>query len=133
MSLSQVAPPIRHLAHELGVDLTGLVGTGTGGSLTRDDIRRAAGLVGRPEAPPRGGLEEGRIKASPQARQMAAELGIDLAAVTPTGPGGLVTAADVVATGRISRPAQPAETPKFHRSRKGRAGSRLCGERLLGR
>jgi pyruvate dehydrogenase E2 component (dihydrolipoamide acetyltransferase) len=109
---AQVPPPIRHLAHELGVDLSGLVGTGTGGSLTRDDIRRAAGLLGRPAGPSRGRPEEGRIKASPQARQMAAAAGIDLASVTPTGSGGLVTAADVVAaTGRISRAAQPAEIP----------------------
>jgi pyruvate dehydrogenase E2 component (dihydrolipoamide acetyltransferase) len=111
---AQVPPPIRHLAHELGVDLTGLVGTGTGGSLTRDDIRRAAGLLGRPEVPPRGGPEELRVKASPRARQMAAELGIDLAAVTPTGPGGLVTATDVAATtGRVGQAAQPAETPEI--------------------
>jgi pyruvate dehydrogenase E2 component (dihydrolipoamide acetyltransferase) len=122
VAAAEVPPPIRHLAHELGVDLTGLVGTGTGGTLTRDDIRRAAGLLGGPEAAPPGGPEaappggpeEGRIKASPQARRMAADVGIDLAAVTPTGPGGLVTAADVVAAAdRISRPGPPAETPEI--------------------
>lgn len=37
----------------------------------------------------------GRIKASPVARKIAAERGIDLATVTGTGPGGRVTRADV--------------------------------------
>jgi len=109
---AEVPPPIRHLAHELGVDLSGLVGSGSGGSLTRDDIRRAAGQLGALEGGRPGGPEARRIKASPRARQMAADLGIDLAAVIPSGLDGFVTAEDVVATtGRIGRPAQPAETP----------------------
>ena len=37
----------------------------------------------------------GRIKASPVARKIAAERGIDLATVTGTGPGGRITRADV--------------------------------------
>ncbi|MFS0702105.1 dihydrolipoamide acetyltransferase family protein [Cellulomonas sp. 179-A 4D5 NHS] len=31
-------PPVRKLAHELGVDLTGVVGTGPDGVITRDDV-----------------------------------------------------------------------------------------------
>lgn len=31
-------PPVRKLAHELGVDLTGVVGTGADGVITRDDV-----------------------------------------------------------------------------------------------
>jgi 2-oxoisovalerate dehydrogenase E2 component (dihydrolipoyl transacylase) len=35
-------PPVRKLAKDLGVDLTGLSGTGPGGSITRDDVQQAA-------------------------------------------------------------------------------------------
>jgi pyruvate/2-oxoglutarate dehydrogenase complex dihydrolipoamide acyltransferase (E2) component len=36
-----------------------------------------------------------RVQATPLVRRVAQELGVDLAAVTPTGPGGRVTEADV--------------------------------------
>ena len=35
-------PPVRKLARDLGVDLSGLTGTGPRGSITRDDIQQAA-------------------------------------------------------------------------------------------
>jgi pyruvate dehydrogenase E2 component (dihydrolipoamide acetyltransferase) len=38
---------------------------------------------------------EGPVPASPATRRLARELGVDLSLVTPTGPGGLVTAEDV--------------------------------------
>jgi pyruvate dehydrogenase E2 component (dihydrolipoamide acetyltransferase) len=48
-----------------------------------------------PEAPPQPVAESGDVKASPVARRMARELGVDLANVTGTGPGGRITKADV--------------------------------------
>jgi 2-oxoisovalerate dehydrogenase E2 component (dihydrolipoyl transacylase) len=36
-------PPVRKLAKDLGISLAGLAGTGPGGSITRDDVQRAAG------------------------------------------------------------------------------------------
>ncbi|HEY1778053.1 MAG TPA: dihydrolipoamide acetyltransferase family protein [Solirubrobacteraceae bacterium] len=53
----------------------------------------------------------GRIKASPVARRIAAELGVDLAAITGSGPEGRVVKADVVAAANghaAARPAAPA-------------------------
>jgi pyruvate dehydrogenase E2 component (dihydrolipoyllysine-residue acetyltransferase) len=41
----------------------------------------------------------GRVQATPLVRRIAAELGVDLAAVTPTGPGGRITEADVRGAG----------------------------------
>jgi 2-oxoisovalerate dehydrogenase E2 component (dihydrolipoyl transacylase) len=44
-------PPVRKMARDLGVDLTGLLGTGPGGSITRDDVQQAAdqgGTLGVP-------------------------------------------------------------------------------------
>jgi len=35
------APPVRKLAHDLGIDLGTIVGTGEGGAVTRDDVQRA--------------------------------------------------------------------------------------------
>jgi 2-oxoisovalerate dehydrogenase E2 component (dihydrolipoyl transacylase) len=40
---SRAKPPVRKLAKELGVDLAGLTGSGPEGSVTREDVRRAAG------------------------------------------------------------------------------------------
>jgi 2-oxoisovalerate dehydrogenase E2 component (dihydrolipoyl transacylase) len=45
-------PPVRRLARDLGVDLSGLTGTGPQGSVTREDVQRAAGgSPGRSEHP----------------------------------------------------------------------------------
>jgi len=49
-----------------------------------------------------------RIQATPLVRRIAGELGVDLAAVAPTGPGGRITEADVRATAGAGA-AQPAE------------------------
>ena len=47
-------PPVRKLARDLGVDLAGLTGTGTGGVITRDDVESAAarGSVSEPDHAP---------------------------------------------------------------------------------
>ncbi|WP_405142358.1 2-oxo acid dehydrogenase subunit E2 [Sphaerisporangium sp. NBC_01403] len=43
-------PPVRKLAKDLGVDLTGLTGTGPNGSITREDVHAAAApATGAPE------------------------------------------------------------------------------------
>jgi pyruvate dehydrogenase E2 component (dihydrolipoamide acetyltransferase) len=44
---------------------------------------------------PEAGKRKGPVPASPATRRLARELGVDLQRVIPTGPGGLVTAADV--------------------------------------
>lgn len=86
-------PPIRHLAHQLGVDPADIEGTGAGGAITREDVRRAAErIVLRP--PPVGHVAE-RAKASPRARRLATQRGIDLETVSPSGPGDMVVASDV--------------------------------------
>jgi len=51
--------------------------------------------------------EEARVKASPVARRIAAELGVDLSSVNGTGPEGRVTETDVRAAAK-SKPATPA-------------------------
>jgi len=83
-----VSPLIRKRAHELGVDLAGVRGSGRGGAITRADVERAAAR----REPAGAGT---RSTATPRARRVAAELGVDLAGVTGTGPGGSIREADV--------------------------------------
>jgi pyruvate dehydrogenase E2 component (dihydrolipoamide acetyltransferase) len=52
------------------------------------------------EAPDRDGGANGRVKASPVARRMAREMGLELAGVQGTGPGGRIVKADVEAAAR---------------------------------
>ena len=55
---------------------------------------------------------DARIPASPLARRLAADRGIDLAILSGTGPGGAVIEADVVAASSTSVPPSPADTAK---------------------
>jgi pyruvate dehydrogenase E2 component (dihydrolipoamide acetyltransferase) len=94
-----IAPPVRHLAHRLGVDPGRIHGTGKGGAVTRADVEHA--VAARP-----GGT--GRVRSSPRARRLAAELGVELSTVTGTGPDGAVTVADVQeAAAAAPGPARP--------------------------
>lgn len=101
-------PPIRHLARQLGVDISKLHGTGPDGTVTHADVEAAAAAMRR------------RPRVSPFARRLAAELGVDLTAVSGTGTDGAVRADDVrraaatakappaeVAPGPAERPAAP--------------------------
>jgi pyruvate dehydrogenase E2 component (dihydrolipoamide acetyltransferase) len=63
--------------------------------------------AGAPSAPKAEKPEEARVKASPVARRIAAELGIDLLSVKGTGPQGRVTETDVRAVAK-SKAAAPA-------------------------
>ncbi len=94
-----IAPPVRHLAHRLGVDTARIHGTGKGGAVTRADVEHA--VAARPSA--------GRVRSSPRARRLAAELGVELSGVSGTGPEGAVTVADVQhAAGSRTEAAAPA-------------------------
>jgi pyruvate dehydrogenase E2 component (dihydrolipoamide acetyltransferase) len=55
---------------------------------------------GGPPAPPAAAEGEGRTKASPVARRMARELGLELAQLQGTGPGGRIVKADVEAAAK---------------------------------
>ena len=103
------SPIVRHLAHEREVDLGQVTGSGPHGEVTRADVESASrpGSVAQGGAPEPAQLEvpvpqpsdteaeQRRLRASPYARRRAAELGVDLAAVTGTGPGGVITVADI--------------------------------------
>jgi len=96
-SPTQSPPPIRHLAHSLGVDMDKVAGTGANGSVTREDVQRAARKSASPgeERSP----EEVRVKASPLARARARELGVNLQSMTASRVDGLIVEADVESVG----------------------------------
>lgn len=88
------ASPLAHkIAAELGVDLSGLEGTGPGGLIDREDVEHAASqqTAPAPSAPER----KARVRASPLARRLAGELGVELSALKGTGPEGVIERADV--------------------------------------
>jgi pyruvate dehydrogenase E2 component (dihydrolipoamide acetyltransferase) len=101
-------PVLRRLAHERGVDLDTVAGTGPGGRVTRADVERAAGAPSRPPPVP----QTGGHRASPYARRLAAEQGHDVASLTGSGPDGVVVARDLTEPdGAPAPPPAPERAP----------------------
>ncbi len=102
----RVSPIARRLARERGVNLADLTGSGPGGRIVEKDVLEytPAPPVAAPE------LQDGRILASPIARRLARERGINLAAVTGSGPGGRIVEKDIL---EYTPPApEPEPTPE---------------------
>ena len=77
-----------------------------------DEIGHPAGAPSAPPSspPPHHGNGGHRVRVSPLARRIAAEKGVDLSAVTGSGPGGRIVRRDLEALA-ASTSAKPAETP----------------------
>jgi pyruvate/2-oxoglutarate dehydrogenase complex dihydrolipoamide acyltransferase (E2) component len=102
-------------AEELGIDLSQVEGTGSGGLITVKDVTnmveetgtRATDLVGQvadqatgavgqaADQEADGAAEDGGPRATSAAKRKAEELGIDLSQVEGSGAGGLITIKDV--------------------------------------
>ncbi|KPP88761.1 2-oxo acid dehydrogenase subunit E2 [Erythrobacter sp. HL-111] len=103
------SPTARKLAEANGIDLAQIEGTGPKGKITKSDVEAAMGGGGAasvtgansPEPPPEPAQatapapSKERIIASPLARRMAEQQGIDLAQVEGTGPNGRIVKADI--------------------------------------
>ena len=85
------SPAARRLAGEMRVDVATVRGTGPGGRIVEADVRAAAANPVAASAPAAAAAGP----ASPLAKRLAAELGVDLSRVTGTGPGGRITKEDV--------------------------------------
>jgi pyruvate dehydrogenase E2 component (dihydrolipoamide acetyltransferase) len=108
---SAAAAPAETEASAGGEDSGGEAETATA---TAEAPQEPAAPEPAPSEPPDGG--NGRIKASPVARRMARELGLDIAGLQGTGPGGRIVKADVEAASKgdgaqAAAPAAPAEAP----------------------
>ena len=64
-----------------------------------------------PDGPSPDGKGDGLIKASPLAKRLAAEMGVDLASLKGSGPDGRIVKEDVLATAGTSKPAERRRQP----------------------
>lgn len=109
-----ISPVARRMAEENNLDLTTITGTGPRGRITKGDVEAALkqpAPAAAPTAPANGGgkvqLAYGKVPATPAARRIAAERGVDLTTVTGSGPGGRIQGDDV----RAAQSAAPAPAP----------------------
>jgi pyruvate dehydrogenase E2 component (dihydrolipoamide acetyltransferase) len=122
------SPVALRLANQQGVDLAALTGSGRHGRIALADVQAALGqpapaalagvaacaapITAAANAPAACPVVKADVRAGPAARKLAAENGVDLAAVQGTGPRNLVLKADVqklVANGAPVPAAQPEE------------------------
>jgi pyruvate dehydrogenase E2 component (dihydrolipoamide acetyltransferase) len=87
----RATPRARLVAAERGVDLSEIAGSGPDGAVLVSDVEAWLKSLEEESAPPLAG----DVAATPVAVRMAAELGVDLARVSPSGPGGRVTKRDL--------------------------------------
>jgi len=62
-------------------------------------VARPAAIAGAPAVAPAGIAQDGRVKASPLAKKIAAQAGVDLRLIQGSGPGGRIIRRDVEAAG----------------------------------
>jgi len=106
----QVTPLARRVAKEHGIDLREVRGTGPGGRITDQDVRRFIASSSQPASfsgdAPRSAAGAARtqpgVQVEPRARRLAQQYQIDLRAVTGSGPSARITEEDVRRA--ISRP-----------------------------
>jgi len=120
----RASPGARHLAEEKGIDLAAVEGTGPQGAITEDDVEsytleastgrsdNGEGLALEVVDEPIGTEPPEGVRASPGARQLASQTGIDLTAVEGTGPQGVVIEADVRQAVEAGSPGVSAQTGK---------------------
>lgn len=109
----RVSPLAARIAHEQGIDVASLRGSGPGGQITKDDVVRAASRPAPPHAPVTLTAPPSLASfRSPRVQALAARLGVDLDAVPGTGRDGRVTARDVerFAATHLATPAAGAPT-----------------------
>jgi pyruvate dehydrogenase E2 component (dihydrolipoamide acetyltransferase) len=130
----RASPAVRKLARDLGVDLAMLRGSGAEGRISERDVRTYLADQQAAKAPQKVGAGQ----ASPLARRMADDMGIDLSKVKGSGPQGRLTREDVKAYAQAPVPTQPpAAAPRID-TPAGELGwldlstvQRLTGQRML--
>ena len=108
---ANISPAARAFAEDQGVEIGGIAGSGPNGRITLQDVQQAS----LPPAAIGGGAPVdltpvgnslGDAFASPLARRLAVQHGVDLSAITGTGPKGRICKADVLA--KVAPAAAPA-------------------------
>ncbi|MEP5938982.1 MAG: 2-oxo acid dehydrogenase subunit E2 [Erythrobacter sp.] len=115
-------PSARKLAEANGIDLNSIDGSGPGGKITKGDVEAAGGSESAAPAPnadggpttapavvaPAAQPNGARIIASPLAKRIAEQKGLDLSTISGSGPNGRIVKADVVDAEPGAAPAKPA-------------------------
>ena len=92
----KATPIAQRIAAELGVDLALVKGTGPDGQIRREDVESYAQTMKTGSAPASPAVvTTGRIVASPAARRLAEQRGVDLRLVKGSGPDGRIVLEDV--------------------------------------
>lgn len=94
----KASPAARQLAEKLSIDLTQVQASGPGGRILESDVQRYIDLIS--EAP----AETTRLKASPLARRLAKEHGLDLGSIIGSGPDGRIVRDDVLQASAAAPP-----------------------------
>ena len=139
----RASPAARRLAKELGVDLVQATGSGPGGRIVEADVQALAATqkAAATATPPAVGASA-EVRASPLARRLAHERGVDLTRLRGTGPGGRITEQDVLAAGQTrpepqvpapTAPATPAAPPRPTRQVRPLTGMRRVIADRMGR
>jgi pyruvate dehydrogenase E2 component (dihydrolipoamide acetyltransferase) len=94
-------------ATQLQVQGTFMPGGGETTEVVPADEKPVPAVAAREERPtrPSGAWAVGAVLAKPKVRKLARELGVDLRSLDPSGPGGVVTVADVEAAAGVAEPA----------------------------
>jgi pyruvate dehydrogenase E2 component (dihydrolipoamide acetyltransferase) len=121
-----ISPAACAFAQANGVDISGVTGTGAGGRITFQDVHQASLKPasasiggGAPVDITPVGNALGEVFASPLAKRLAVQHGVDLSGLTGTGPKGRIRKADVLAMTGGQVPA--AVVPTFERPASGSA------------
>ena len=102
----KASPAARQLAEKLAIDLTEVKASGPGGRILESDVQRYIDLRG-----PAPIEETTRLKASPLARRLAKEHGVDLVSIVGSGPDGRIVRDDVLQASAVAAEAPVIETP----------------------
>ena len=101
----KASPAARQLAEKLAIDLTQVTASGPGGRILEGDVQRYIDLRGPVPT------ETTRLKASPLARRLAKEHGVDLSSIVGSGPDGRVVRDDVLQASATAAEVPVVETP----------------------
>ena len=107
----KASPAARQLAEKLAIDLTEVKASGPGGRILESDVQRYIDLRG-----PAPTEETTRLKASPLARRLAKEHGVDLVSIVGSGPDGRIVRDDVLQASTAAAEASVIETPALQQA-----------------
>ena len=107
----KASPAARQLAEKLAIDLTEVKPSGPGGRILESDVQRYIDLRG--SAP---STETTRLKASPLARRLAKEHGVDLTSIAGSGPDGRIVRDDVLQVASAVPEIPVVETPAIQQA-----------------